>query len=342
MNGMRHAGPRTMRQHIASARRVRDLQQAGNLPQFVDGYVHRLWLRHWVAQVIHPFVATPLGAQGSWPADRDGSQNPWCGVENAMPSVLITSANRGLGFEFAKQYAAEGWQVFAACREPDSASQLRRLADASPGMKILALDVTDLTSVQAAATKLDGRVIDLLLNSAGIIGKPKQTAGNVDYGSWASVLDVNTMGPMRVSEAFVDHVARSDRKLIVTITSGMGSLTDNTSGGSIAYRSSKAAVNMVMRSLAIDLAPRGISCVLVEPRLGAHRHGRRGRDPVPGRERRGAQALDRDARAGAVRQVLPSRRSRIPLVGAHRNWARRNVPIADIGRRQGKDLRISS
>ncbi len=182
-----------------------------------------------------------------------------------MASVLITSANRGLGFEFAKQYAAEGWQVFAACREPDSASQLRRLADASPGMKILALDVTDLTSVQAAATKLDGRVIDLLLNSAGIIGKPKQTAGNVDYGSWASVLDVNTMGPMRVSEAFVDHVARSDRKLIVTITSGMGSLTDNISGGSIAYRSSKAAVNMVMRSLAIDLAPRGISCVLVNP-----------------------------------------------------------------------------
>ena len=73
------------------------------------------------------------------------------------------------------------------------------------------------------------------------------------------------MGPMRVSEAFVDHVARSERKLIVTLTSGMGSLADNTSGGSIAYRSSKAAVNMVMRSLAIDLAPGGITCVVVNP-----------------------------------------------------------------------------
>ena len=74
------------------------------------------------------------------------------------------------------------------------------------------------------------------------------------------MLDVNTMGPLRVSEAFVDHVAQSERKLIVTITSGMGSLADSTSGGAYAYRSSKAAVNMVMRSLAIDLAPRGITC----------------------------------------------------------------------------------
>ena len=83
--------------------------------------------------------------------------------------------------------------------------------------------------------------------------------------AWAKVLDANTMGPLRVSEAFVDHVARSERKLIVTLTSGMASIADNPSGGSFAYRSSKAAVNMVMRSLAIDLAPRGITCVVVNP-----------------------------------------------------------------------------
>ncbi|MGC1178746.1 MAG: SDR family NAD(P)-dependent oxidoreductase [Methyloceanibacter sp.] len=107
--------------------------------------------------------------------------------------------------------------------------------------------------------------MDLLLNNAGVIGARGQTIGNIDYEAWAKVLDVNTMGPMRVSEAFVEHVARSERRLIVTLTSGMGSLADNTSGGSIAYRSSKAAVNMVMRSLAIDLAPRGITCVVVNP-----------------------------------------------------------------------------
>jgi NAD(P)-dependent dehydrogenase (short-subunit alcohol dehydrogenase family) len=183
-----------------------------------------------------------------------------------MPSALITGANRGLGFEFARQYLTDGWHVYAACRDPDSASELRRLADAS-GHKLqrLALDVTDPASVKAAAAELDGQAIDLLLNNAGVGGARGQTVGNIDYEAWAKVLDVNTMGPMRVSEAFVDHVAHSDRKLIVTLTSGMGSLADNTSGGSIAYRTSKAAVNMVMRSLAIDLAPRGITCVVVNP-----------------------------------------------------------------------------
>ena len=97
------------------------------------------------------------------------------------------------------------------------------------------------------------------------MGTRGQTIGNMDYEAWTKVLDANTMGPMRVAEAFVDQVARSKRKLIVTLTSGMGSLADNTSGGSIAYRSSKAAVNMVVRSLAIDLAPRGITCVVVNP-----------------------------------------------------------------------------
>jgi NAD(P)-dependent dehydrogenase (short-subunit alcohol dehydrogenase family) len=187
-------------------------------------------------------------------------------VEKAVPSALITGANRGLGIEFARQSLADGWQVYAACRDPISASELRRLADESGHkLRILVLDVTELASVKAAAAELDGKAIDLLLNNAGVMGVRGQTIGNLDYEAWAKVLDANTMGPKRVSEVFVDHVARSEGKLIVTLTSGMGSLADNTSGGSIAYRSSKAAVNMVMRSLAIDLAPRGITCVVVNP-----------------------------------------------------------------------------
>ena len=183
-----------------------------------------------------------------------------------MPSTLITGANRGLGFEFSRQYLADGWQVYATCRDPASASKLRHLAEESNNkLRILAMEVTDPASIHTAATELDGHAIDLLLNNAGIIGPRGQTIGNINYEAWANVLAVNTMGPMQVSEAFVEHAARSERKLIVTLTSGMGSIADNTSGGSIVYRSSKAAVNMVMRSLAVDLAPRGITCVVINP-----------------------------------------------------------------------------
>jgi len=160
-----------------------------------------------------------------------------------MPTTLITGANRGLGLEFARQYLADGWHVYAACRDPASASELHRPADENHDtLRILAMDVTEPGSIDAAATELDGQAIDLLLNNSGIIGPRGQTIGNIDYDAWKEVLDVNALGPMRVSEAFIEHVARSDRKLIVTLTSGMGSIADNTSGGSILYRSSKSAV----------------------------------------------------------------------------------------------------
>jgi NAD(P)-dependent dehydrogenase (short-subunit alcohol dehydrogenase family) len=181
-----------------------------------------------------------------------------------MPSIMITSANRGLGLEFARQYAADGWRIFAACRNPDVAADLSELARAG-SVTIFPMDVTDPHSIKRAAANFVNEAIDILVNSAGIFGKQNQKTGNVDYESWKEVLDVNTLGPLRVTEAFSDHVARSERKLVVTITSGMGSLTDNTSGGAIPYRSSKAAVNMVMRSAATDLAPHGIACVLVNP-----------------------------------------------------------------------------
>lgn len=183
-----------------------------------------------------------------------------------MPEVLVTGANRGLGLEFARQYAADGWWVFAACRVPDAAKELRRLAAGSEGrIRVLPMDVTDAASVRNVAAALGGEAIDLLLNNAGVGGPPKQRLGSLDYAAWGKVLEVNTLGPMRVIEALLENVARSQRKLIVTITSGMGSIADNTSGGSYAYRSSKAAVNIVMKSLAVDLAPRGVTCVVLNP-----------------------------------------------------------------------------
>jgi NAD(P)-dependent dehydrogenase (short-subunit alcohol dehydrogenase family) len=183
-----------------------------------------------------------------------------------MPTTLVTGANRGLGLEFARQYAADGWQVFATCRVPKAAKELQQIAAESGGrVRVLEMDVTDAASVRAAAAGLEGEAIDLLLNNAGVGGPPGQQLGSLDYAAWARVLDTNTLGPMRVAEAFLESVAKSRLKQIVTITSGMGSIADNTSGGRYAYRSSKAAVNMVMKSLSVDLAPRGITCVVMSP-----------------------------------------------------------------------------
>jgi NAD(P)-dependent dehydrogenase (short-subunit alcohol dehydrogenase family) len=181
-------------------------------------------------------------------------------------TVLVTGANRGLGFEFARQYAADGWQVYATCRAPNDAKDLQEAAAASGGhMHLLAFDVTDATSVRAAAGALGGEPIDVLINNAGVGGPRNERLGRLDYAAWERVLDVNTLGPMRVTEAFVDNVAKSREKKVVTITSGMGSIADNTSGGSYAYRTSKAAVNMAVKSLSLDLAPRGIVCIVMNP-----------------------------------------------------------------------------
>ena len=183
-----------------------------------------------------------------------------------MATILVTGANRGLGLEFTRQYLSEGYAVIAATRNPGAAHRLRQLERDSKGnLSLVEADVADSASVRRAASNIQTPAIDILINCAGVLGGDGQTIGSIDYHEWMRVLDVNLLGPMRMCEAFLDRVARSDRRLIVTITSGMGSLADNTSGGSIAYRTSKAAVNMAMRTAAIDLRPRGINCVVINP-----------------------------------------------------------------------------
>jgi NAD(P)-dependent dehydrogenase (short-subunit alcohol dehydrogenase family) len=183
-----------------------------------------------------------------------------------VKTVLVTGANRGLGLEFARQYAADGWNVLAGCRKPSKAQALQRLSQDMKGkLTLVEIDVTDARSVKRAAAEVGEGAVDVLINCAGVMGKSDQTIGTIDYGDWAQVLDVNVMGPARVTEAFLERVVQSSSRAIVTITSGMGSIADNTSGGYVPYRTSKAAVNMVMRSAAIDLARQRVICVVINP-----------------------------------------------------------------------------
>lgn len=184
-----------------------------------------------------------------------------------MPTVLITGAGRGLGLELAEQYARDGWRVHAGVRNPSVTPELNAAAAASDGrLTVHTLDVGDHASIEALARQLDGQAIDVLINNAGTMGEQSfadkgttmQRFGQSDYADWTLQFRINVFGPMKMAEAFVNHVAASDQKKIVTLTSVIGSIGGNNFGGLYGYRSSKAAANAVMKSMSLDLARKGI------------------------------------------------------------------------------------
>jgi len=184
-----------------------------------------------------------------------------------MKTTLITGANRGIGLEFARQYAEDGWHVLACCRHPDTADALNKLSSQYPELiKIHPLDVADHAQIERLAQTLANESIDLLINNAGI--NPASDAsgfGHTNYAEWMSAFSINTMAPLKMAEAFAKQIARSKQKTIITLTSLMGSIADNSSGGSYLYRTSKTAANMVVKSLAIDLRQQGIIAVAFHP-----------------------------------------------------------------------------
>jgi NAD(P)-dependent dehydrogenase (short-subunit alcohol dehydrogenase family) len=178
-----------------------------------------------------------------------------------MATVLITGCDTGLGVEFARQYAAAGWRVFATCLDPERAEATRAVA----GEVILRkLDVTEHAAIEALARELRDESIDVLLGNAGI-GRPHPGFGETDYQHWRLVLETNLIAPMRLAESFVEQVARSEMKVMAFVSSRMGSIGLNLTGGSYAYRSSKAGLNAVIKSLAVDLAPRQICVLALHP-----------------------------------------------------------------------------
>lgn len=186
-----------------------------------------------------------------------------------MTTILITGARQGLGLEFTRQYAADGWRVLATCLDPGSATELQEVARAAEGrVEIHELDVDDHGQVDALSMEISGEAIDLLLNNAGRAGNWEETFGSLDFEGWQKVIRTNLFGPAKVAEAFIEHVSRSEKKLMVTVASGLASLELNAEGrdvleydnyegsglgpgGLLYYRTSKAALNMMNRNLAV-------------------------------------------------------------------------------------------
>ncbi len=192
-----------------------------------------------------------------------------------MPTVLVTGAGRGLGLEFSRQYSAEGWRVLACARAPLASEALQAIIAASNRrVSSHVVEMTDLASIEALGRELAAESIDVLINCAGTMGTGNFAAqglssdafGGSNFDDWLRVYRTNVIGPMKMAETFVEQLARSEQKKIVTLTSILGSMAKNRVGGMYSYRASKAAVNAIMRSMAIDLGKKyGIIATPLHP-----------------------------------------------------------------------------
>lgn len=180
-------------------------------------------------------------------------------------TVLITGSNRGIGFELATQFAAQGWDVIATSRSPHDDTALQALAAENENVDVEYLDLADHAGIDALAEKLTGTAIDVLINNAATSGGVfTDQFGSLNYAAVSELFDVNAIGALKISEAFVGHVAASERKLIITLN-GEGGSIGQTRGGTYLFGASKAALNMVMRKLSTDMKERGITVGLVTP-----------------------------------------------------------------------------
>lgn len=174
-------------------------------------------------------------------------------------TYLVTGANRGIGLEFARQLSRRGDRVIATAREPRRASELAAL-----GVEVGALDVADGGSVANLARRLSGEAIDAVIHNAAI-GTAGPKLDRLAVEDVERHLQVNVLGPLRVTQALLPNLRAGKRRLIAGITSGLGSVSGNTSGGWTAYRISKAALNQLVRSMAADLASEGFLCIVISP-----------------------------------------------------------------------------
>lgn len=185
-------------------------------------------------------------------------------------TVLITGSSRGIGLEFARQFAARGWRTIATCRDPAAAKELQALAARQPNLVLERMDITEQGQVDALAARYRGQPIDLLVNNAAHLGpRVEQELPGLDWDQFEESYETNAVGPMRVTRAFLDNVAAGRGKRILVLSSGAASIAGLTTAPVqfYQYRASKAALNMLMRGVALDVASRGILVAIVNPGL---------------------------------------------------------------------------
>jgi len=182
-----------------------------------------------------------------------------------MTTYLITGTNRGIGLEFTQQILARGDRVIATCRDIAGAGELKELQGRYEALEIRQLDVASSDSMQEFAGQLENAAIDVFINNAGVYGPSDVKFGEVDAQVWASVLQVNSIAPLILSQLLMPNLRQGKDKKLLYLSSKMGSIEDNGGGGSYIYRSSKTALNSVVKSLAIDLAAEGFSAAVLHP-----------------------------------------------------------------------------
>lgn len=182
-----------------------------------------------------------------------------------MANILITGSNRGIGLEFVSQYLDRGDTVFASCRDPRGADRLRALQTDDARLSVIELDVSNPDSFVDFAASLGGQAIDVFINNAGVYGPRSAGFGEISAQDWLSVLQINTIAPLLLTQALIANIKRGNEGKLVYVTSKMGSIADNTSGASYIYRTSKTALNQVVKSLSADLAADGLTAVVVHP-----------------------------------------------------------------------------
>ena len=182
-----------------------------------------------------------------------------------METILVTGANRGIGLELVKQYCNQNYQVIGTYRNENTSGEFISMSRNLNNLKVYSLDVSSDQSLKDFSSKLGDTPVDIFINNAGVFGPRDSSFNNVDERNWISVFQTNAIAPLLLTQLIIENLRNGSQKKLIYITSKMGAIDDNKSGGAYIYRSSKTALNSVVKSISLDLAKDGMKVALLHP-----------------------------------------------------------------------------